>query len=628
MGAMQVAYRIQLRSDTAANWTAANPTLAQGEPGVEVDTFRMKLGNGVTPWNSLPYSPDDAVETVTASSPLASSGGQNPNISLTGIVAIVNGGTGQSTANTAFNALSPMTTAGDIIYENATPIATRLPIGTTNQVLSVVGGLPTWTTIAAGSGITQLTGDVTAGPGSGSQAATVAAIHGTTVSGTTGTTNVVFSASPTLTGTAIATNLTMSGTLLVPLVEGLASAGTLTLQGGTAASNAAGGVVTINGAAGSNVGSGGAGGNINVNGGLANGDNTANQSGGSIAIVAGTSKGSATGGTATLSSGAGGIGTGTAGATGGTTNINGGTGGAGSATSGNGGGATLKAGSGGNGVAGGTGGLAQLVGGTGGTGSASGGNGGDANVTGGSPASFAGSNGGAVTVASAGGSGTGSGGNGGNITISTGTAGGDNTVNRTGGNLTLSVGHSMGSGSGSAVNITAGVGGIGTATTGAGGGNTNINAGNGGVGSATGGAGGNLTFTAGTGGNSGTPGAGGIIQFFTGPTISATEHMRITNAGEVMLTNADLQINTVGFGLQVKSGANGKIGTVALAAGTATVANTSVTANSRIFLTSQSDGGTPGFLRITAKTAGTSFVITSSNGADTSTVAWNIIESL
>jgi len=58
------------------------------------------------------------------------------------------GGTGTSaaSANAAFDALSPMTTAGDIIYENATPTAARLGIGTTGQVLTVSSGLPAWAT--------------------------------------------------------------------------------------------------------------------------------------------------------------------------------------------------------------------------------------------------------------------------------------------------------------------------------------------------------------------------------------------------------------------------------------------------------------------------------------------------
>lgn len=43
------------RVDTAANWTSANPTLGDGEPGNESDTGRRKLGDGATAWNSLAY---------------------------------------------------------------------------------------------------------------------------------------------------------------------------------------------------------------------------------------------------------------------------------------------------------------------------------------------------------------------------------------------------------------------------------------------------------------------------------------------------------------------------------------------------------------------------------------------
>ena len=44
---------IQIRRDTAANWTSTNPTLAQGEIGWERDTGRLKIGDGSTAWNSL-----------------------------------------------------------------------------------------------------------------------------------------------------------------------------------------------------------------------------------------------------------------------------------------------------------------------------------------------------------------------------------------------------------------------------------------------------------------------------------------------------------------------------------------------------------------------------------------------
>lgn len=46
---------IQQRHDTAARWTAANPTLMEGEIGIESDTDKFKFGDGVTAWNTLAY---------------------------------------------------------------------------------------------------------------------------------------------------------------------------------------------------------------------------------------------------------------------------------------------------------------------------------------------------------------------------------------------------------------------------------------------------------------------------------------------------------------------------------------------------------------------------------------------
>ncbi len=45
------------RTNTAANWAAANPVLLAGQLGVISDTSprRMKVGDGVTAWNSLPF---------------------------------------------------------------------------------------------------------------------------------------------------------------------------------------------------------------------------------------------------------------------------------------------------------------------------------------------------------------------------------------------------------------------------------------------------------------------------------------------------------------------------------------------------------------------------------------------
>jgi hypothetical protein len=83
------------------------------------------------------------------------------------------------------------------VVDGGTGTATPALVAGTN--VTITGTWPNQTINATdATGITQLTGDVTAGPGSGSQAATVAAIAGTAVSGATGTGDIVFSTSPTL----------------------------------------------------------------------------------------------------------------------------------------------------------------------------------------------------------------------------------------------------------------------------------------------------------------------------------------------------------------------------------------------------------------------------------------------
>jgi hypothetical protein len=60
---------IQVRRDTAANWTSVNPTLAAGEMGFETDTGKFKIGTGSTAWTSLSYASSEATipsSTVTS----------------------------------------------------------------------------------------------------------------------------------------------------------------------------------------------------------------------------------------------------------------------------------------------------------------------------------------------------------------------------------------------------------------------------------------------------------------------------------------------------------------------------------------------------------------------------------
>lgn len=99
---------------------------------------------------------------------------------------------------------SPVTTTGTLAITLATETANTLFAGPTNGAAAT----PTFRAMV-GADLVTFTGDVT----NSGAAMTVAKIQTTTVSGTTGTTNVVFSASPTLTGTAVLASATISGSL-------------------------------------------------------------------------------------------------------------------------------------------------------------------------------------------------------------------------------------------------------------------------------------------------------------------------------------------------------------------------------------------------------------------------------
>lgn len=53
--------KIQIRNDTAAAWKAANPVLLKGEIGIEIDTRKLKIGDGISQWAALKYVSDDVV---------------------------------------------------------------------------------------------------------------------------------------------------------------------------------------------------------------------------------------------------------------------------------------------------------------------------------------------------------------------------------------------------------------------------------------------------------------------------------------------------------------------------------------------------------------------------------------
>jgi hypothetical protein len=90
--------------------------------------------------------------------------------------------------------------------------------------------------------------------------------------------------------------------------------------------------------------------------------------------------------------------------------------------------------------------------------------------------------------------------------------------------------------------------------------------------------------------------------------------------------SGNVTLDTLGKSLRVKEGSNACMGTAVMNGTTAVVvATTAVTASSRIFVTINTPGGTPGSPYVFTRTAGTSFSL-KSQASDTSTVAWLIVE--
>lgn len=97
-------------------------------------------------------------------------------------------------------------------------------------------------------------------------------------------------------------------------------------------------------------------------------------------------------------------------------------------------------------------------------------------------------------------------------------------------------------------------------------------------------------------------------------------------SGDVTFPSGSLLITTAGKGINIKGGSNARVGTGAvLSGGTVTVSTTAVATGDIILLSCTAAGGTQGIPRISAISSGTSFTITSSNGADTSTYSWVIV---
>jgi len=226
---------IQIRRDTAANWTSVNPVLAQGELGIETDTLKIKAGDGTTVWNSLGYLIDTggygtvtSVGVVGGSTGLTTTGGPittSGNITLTGTLAVANGGTGVTTS----------TGTGAVVLSTS-PVLVTPALGTPSSgTLTNVTGLPPAgvTGTAAILGANTFTALQTEAAG-----ADIASATATDLTAATG--NVVV-----ITGTTTATSLTMTKGQQMVLIAAAAwpltfHATTMNIVGGVSYTCAAG----------------------------------------------------------------------------------------------------------------------------------------------------------------------------------------------------------------------------------------------------------------------------------------------------------------------------------------------------------------------------------------------------
>ena len=159
-----MAVKIQFRRDTASAWTTANPILSQGEAGYEYDTGRFKVGNGLTPWNSLAYSsgvtgptgplgPTGAASTVTGPTgplgPTGPQGLQGPT-GATGAASNVTGPTGATGPTGSVGPTGPTGPTG--AASNVTgPTGSTGPTGPQGTSINLKGSVDTPANLPVGS---------------------------------------------------------------------------------------------------------------------------------------------------------------------------------------------------------------------------------------------------------------------------------------------------------------------------------------------------------------------------------------------------------------------------------------------------------------------------------------------
>ena len=142
-----MAYRILLRRDTLGNWQTNNPVLLSGEPGYETNSGKLKVGDGITPWNQLSYY-YGATGGIGSTGPIGVTGPTGP-IGLNGAT----GPTGATGPIGATGATGPIGATGptgfdfSLILTNGQTGTYALELTDKNKIVKITASTQTYLTI-------------------------------------------------------------------------------------------------------------------------------------------------------------------------------------------------------------------------------------------------------------------------------------------------------------------------------------------------------------------------------------------------------------------------------------------------------------------------------------------------
>lgn len=142
-----MAYRILLRRDTLGNWQANNPVLLSGEPSYVTDSGKLKIGDGITPWNELGYyygatGGTGATGSIGVTGPTGS-------IGVTGATgpAGVTGATGPEGATGPVGATGPTGVDFSLVETNDQEGTYALELTDKNKIVNITSSGQTYLTI-------------------------------------------------------------------------------------------------------------------------------------------------------------------------------------------------------------------------------------------------------------------------------------------------------------------------------------------------------------------------------------------------------------------------------------------------------------------------------------------------